>query len=610
MKEVCDIYKFGKIEKDHFRYCGRDVKKDKDGIHITCPSLIDRVKPIYLTAEERKKKEQPVTEAHRQQLRSVVGSLAWLARTCRPDLSYAVSHLQSNVTQAKFKDIQYANIVISIAQKTKDVGITYPLKAFKFEDAVIIGMQDASFANDHELNEAGKRLGLRSQSGRLLCLGPPSFKDNKQGEMLLVSWHSVTIKRVCRSTLQAESMSLIAGLEESEHLRMVLHGLRKDHHRYDATWQTEAMDERNVELFTDCRSLEEAVNQQGLQTVGDKRLAIDLCGVRQQIWRRAGEATGDPLLTDHLPKNATTRLWWTNTEKMAADALTKSMKPKSLGAVMQGRWIDLNPEKKNQHGLAVVAAALVASVQVDEIGMAAAISICERGHVWQQSLTLLDLMSRWSTMSLIANNALLAAYEKVDDWRSSLGSLVRMSSQRLAMDEVTMNSCASACEKSNFWRTALQLLGEPVDLIGYNLLLRSCMHASDWQRAKLGWRMPKINALLDQLQRHCFGSSSSHPVVTHQKVTSRQCGFCSLECFWRSLRHWRSVFFAVTSRKATTRHQRFEENLRKRRRPKPGQRPRSSGDRSPGQRLQLQSQDILFSLTSSTRTTGVFSFCA
>ena len=39
-----------------------------------------------------------------------------------------------------------------------------------------------------------------------------------------------------------------------------------------------------------------------------------------------------------------------------------------------------------RHGLAVVAAALVASVQVDEIGMAAAISVCERGHVWQQPL--------------------------------------------------------------------------------------------------------------------------------------------------------------------------------------------------------------------------------
>ena len=122
MQEVCDVYKFGKIEKNNFKYCGRDVVKDAGGIRITCPSLIDRVRPIYLSAAERKRKEEKVTEVHRQQLRSIIGSLAWLARVCRPDLSYAVSKLQSNVRTATYHDVQYANTVISIAHKTKNEG--------------------------------------------------------------------------------------------------------------------------------------------------------------------------------------------------------------------------------------------------------------------------------------------------------------------------------------------------------------------------------------------------------------------------------------------------------------------------------------------------------
>ena len=40
-----------------------------------------------------------------------------------------------------------------------------PLKAFNFEDAVIVGLQDASFANDVGTNELGKKAGFRSQSG-------------------------------------------------------------------------------------------------------------------------------------------------------------------------------------------------------------------------------------------------------------------------------------------------------------------------------------------------------------------------------------------------------------------------------------------------------------
>lgn len=191
MQEVCDVYKFGKVEKNVFKCCGRDVVKDKNGIHITCPNLIDRVRPIYLTAEERKKKEAKITEVHRQQLRSIIGSLAWLARMCRPDLA--------------FEDIRYANTVIAIAHKTRTAGIHYPLRAFRFEDAVIIGLQDSSFANDHDVNSEGKKLGFRSQ------IGSPEFKETKQGSLLLLNWHSVTIKRVCRPTLQAETMSLIFG---------------------------------------------------------------------------------------------------------------------------------------------------------------------------------------------------------------------------------------------------------------------------------------------------------------------------------------------------------------------------------------------------------------
>ena len=347
MQEIINIYKFGKVEKNDFKYCGRQIVKDSTGVHVTCPSLIDRVKPIYMSTAERKNKQGAVTESYRLQLRSVIGSLAWLARVCRPDLAYSVNYLQSRVSQATYGDVAFANKVIAIARASKNVGLHYPLKAFDFDKAAIVGLQDASFANDSEVNEAGKTSGFRSQSGRLLCLSGPDFKTSRQGPLLLLDWHSTTVKRVCRSTLQAETLSLLAGMEECEHLRMVLHGLRREHHRYDKSWQVEAMDYIHVDLFTDCRSLEEYVNQPGLHSTSDKRLAIDLTGIRQQIWRKLQEETGDPLITDKLPAEATTKLHWLCTEKMAADSLTKAMRPGTLSQVMEGLWIDLTPEKHN-----------------------------------------------------------------------------------------------------------------------------------------------------------------------------------------------------------------------------------------------------------------------
>ena len=69
--------------------------------------------------------------------------------------------------------------MIAIARATKDVGLHMPLTAFDFEEAVIVGLQGASFANDVDVNEKGQKSGFRSQSGRLVCLAGPAFKTTK-----------------------------------------------------------------------------------------------------------------------------------------------------------------------------------------------------------------------------------------------------------------------------------------------------------------------------------------------------------------------------------------------------------------------------------------------
>eukprot|EP00435_Cladocopium_sp_Y103_P035023 s1828_g9.t1 len=327
MKQVCQHYRFGKIEKNNFKYCGREVRKDETGIHVTCPHLVDRVRPVHLTAGQRKDKDGKVTEEVRGQLRSVIGSLAWLVRVCRPDLAYAISKMQSDVHQATYKDVVYANSILNLAKTSRHVGSTYPLKAFKFEEAMVVGVSDASFSNDFDVSESGQKMGFRSQSGRLICLAHQSFHHNHKGTLMLMEWHSTPIKRVCRSTMQAETISLLHCSEETEHFRMVFHGLWHKHDQRDRKWLVAAQDTISTSWYTDCRSLEQHVNQAGTHTVTDKRLAIDLCNLRQQVRRRNGEDVGDPLLTDFLPSDRTTKLTWIPTEKIPADCLTKAMKP-------------------------------------------------------------------------------------------------------------------------------------------------------------------------------------------------------------------------------------------------------------------------------------------
>ncbi len=187
MKAICEKYKFGKLEKNEFKYCGRNIVKDLNGIHVTCPNLTDRIRPIHLTVEQRKQKKQKVDDEVKNQLRSIIGSLAWLSRVCRPDLAYAVSKMQSDVHQACYEDVAFANSIVNIAKKTKNKGLCYPIKPFDFDNIMIVGIQDASFGNDADISQSGCKLGLRSQSGRLLCLADRSFKETQCGGLFLLA---------------------------------------------------------------------------------------------------------------------------------------------------------------------------------------------------------------------------------------------------------------------------------------------------------------------------------------------------------------------------------------------------------------------------------------
>jgi len=68
------------------------------------------------------------------------------------------------------------------------------------------------------------------------------------------------------------------------------------------------MDDRSIEFFFTGLPEFRGESEPDRSLYCDKRLAIDLSGVRQQIWRLRGEEVGDPLLTDHLPTDGTTTL--------------------------------------------------------------------------------------------------------------------------------------------------------------------------------------------------------------------------------------------------------------------------------------------------------------
>ena len=93
--------------------------------------------------------------------------------------------------------------------------------------------------------------------------------------------------------------------------------------------------------LTDCESLYEHLASLRLSAIENKRLAIDLMALRQQIWERDGERTFE---VDHSSGDYPR---WIDTSVMLADPLTKSMNSDVLGKTMMTGLFDMKPTEES-----------------------------------------------------------------------------------------------------------------------------------------------------------------------------------------------------------------------------------------------------------------------
>ena len=75
----------------------------------------------------------------------------------------------------------------------------FNLNAKKEDDLVVVGWSDAALAN---------RVDLGSTGGYMIGMCHASMLDGVRGPVSLISWSSTRLKRVCRSSLSAETQAL------------------------------------------------------------------------------------------------------------------------------------------------------------------------------------------------------------------------------------------------------------------------------------------------------------------------------------------------------------------------------------------------------------------
>ncbi|CAE7211787.1 RE1 [Symbiodinium sp. CCMP2592] len=339
MNDLIETFKCGKVKTGSFRYCGKEISQDEDfNIHVTCSETTRNVNKIHV--DKRRHPGDPLTDSDKTQMKSVAGSLAWVCRQCRPDLSYRVSKIQSASSNGTVADIRDANKAVEYAISTYDRGLVFKsgLLDWKTPGALLsLVITDASHANESEemiINEMTSVEGHRSQGARMVFLTDGALWKGNRGSIHPILWASNLVRRVCRSTIQAEAYTLQAGVEDGDVLRAAVTDIFGclDMKRWEAT-----------SAKTDCKSLELTLSNPKCNKHSDKRLSIEIASLRQELWRKAGEKAGDPFYDDYKPADdqLTDIVRWIDTDVMIADPLTKVMEPVKLVEALKTNTLDV-----------------------------------------------------------------------------------------------------------------------------------------------------------------------------------------------------------------------------------------------------------------------------
>ena len=335
--KIRETFVFGTEDSGTFRYCGQNLSQnDNFDISVDCKDTILRTSPIRI--EPGRKNYDEINAQEKTQLKSVAGSLSWVARQCRPDLTYRVSKMQSAASKGTVKDLKDANKVLDWAQSTADRGLVFKHDSVDWNNFMLGVITDASWAGEEEfIPETGENEEYRSQGARLQVIASPEILSGEEATFHLIGYGSNIVKRVCRSTMQAETYTLQSGSEEGDRIRAMIADIFNKLDPKD--WEATAAAAFKQIWFTDCYNLKSTLVNPKFTKHADKRLSLEVASMRQSLWRKPGSPKGDPHMDDEMPKEPTDIVRWVDTDVMIADPMTKVMEPDKLHTALDNnRW--------------------------------------------------------------------------------------------------------------------------------------------------------------------------------------------------------------------------------------------------------------------------------
>ena len=276
IKVIKQTFKISRENRLHFVYLGLCLEQRNSNIQLHQKEYSDQLKSIEIVNRKNRKPTDEISDIEKAELRSRIGQLNWLSTQTRPDISYDVCQASVNFQKAVLKDLDQINKVVrkvkydNVMLNFKDIG--------NLNGCKVICYSDASFRN---LNEEG------SQGGFIV------FIQNKNDEIIPIQWQSKRIKRIVKSTIAAECLSMIEASEAAYLLKLLLEEILAGNCNID------------ISCVIDNQSLHNAIHS--TKCVEDRGLRPDIALLREKL------ANGE--ITD---------VKWVESSQQLADCLTKA----------------------------------------------------------------------------------------------------------------------------------------------------------------------------------------------------------------------------------------------------------------------------------------------
>lgn len=263
------IFEIGRICSTPMIYLGLLIDQTESKIIVNQDQYIQSLEEVDI--KDAKDSERMLKSAEHKEYRRICGRLNWISTQTRPDIAFDVAMISANVNAPTIKHLKLAN---KIVRKVKSTSVE--IAFCKLENPLHLSVYcDASYGN---LPSGG------SQGGQIV------FLSDENGSLSPLSWTSRKVRRVCRSTISSETMSMLDAVDMSIWIMHILKDITGNQ-------------PKGAKLKTDSKSLYDAAHS--TTAVEEKRLRVDIAAIREEIRKRS-------ITVDWIPKS-----------EQLADVLTK-----------------------------------------------------------------------------------------------------------------------------------------------------------------------------------------------------------------------------------------------------------------------------------------------